>query len=270
LAAVTFATSILGPVSGVAPLVPNGKLVAARGMINGSGPYDVVLDTGASYSIIDTPLAKRLHLAIGERITGVGAGGTFTTHELRPLRIAIGGAAFTTSGARTAMLNDPSHPHIDAIVGYDFFSAFAVTVDRTSHRVTMASHAGWVPPVCDWVPLTFHRHWPYVPARITVAGKTVTRSVLFDIGSEDDIDSDVVVAAPDKKIIAAGVGLGGRQFRAYVGTVDAVEIGRARVTHVRGVYSSDLQAIWLLGGGISGRFNYTVDYAGRRLCLVSR
>jgi hypothetical protein len=143
-------------------------------------------------------------------------------------------------------------------------------VDRTSHRVTMKAHTGSTPPVCDWIPLTFRRHWPYVPARITVAGKTATRNVLFDIGSEDDIDSDVVAAAPDKKMVSAGVGLGGRRFRAYVGTVDAVTIGHTRVTDVRGVYSSDLQAIWLLGGGISGRFNYTIDYARRRLCLVPR
>ena len=95
------------------------------------------------------------------------------------------------------------------------------------------------------------------------------RDVLFDIGSEDEIDSDTVAAAPDRKEITAGVGLGGRRFRAYVGTVDAVRIGSARVTHVRGVFSSDLQAIWLLGGGISARFNYTVDYAGRRLCMLA-
>jgi hypothetical protein len=103
---------------------------------------------------------------------------------------------------------------------------------------------------------------------ITVAGNGARRNVLFDSGSEDEIDSDVVGRAPDRKAVSAGVGLGGRRILAYTGTVDAVQIGSERVARVRGVGSDDPQAIWLLGGGISGRFDYTIDYAGRRLCLT--
>jgi hypothetical protein len=267
---VTIAAGTFPATGGTATLVPNGKLVAARATINGSGPYVFVLDTGASYTIVDAPLAKRLHLKLGERITGVGAGGEFTTRELSPIRMTVGSAAYTTHGARAANINDPARPHIDGIVGYDFFSQFAVAINRTKHQITMVPNGEWTGPACDWIPITFHRHWPYIPVTITIAGKGLKRNVLFDTGSEDDIDSDVVTHAPGRKSITAGIGLGDRRFTAYSATVDAVAIGNQRVRNVTGVGSNDLQAIWLLGSGISQHFDYTLDYAGRRLCLMSR
>jgi hypothetical protein len=270
LTAATIAAGALPAAGGTAMLVPNGKLVAARATINGSGPYVFVLDTGASYTIVDAALAKRLHLKLGERITSVGAGGEFTTRELSPIRMTAGSAAYMTRGARAANINDPARPHIDGIVGYDFFSQFAVTVDRSKHQITMVPNDEWTAPACDWIPITFHRHWPYVPVTITIAGKASKRNVLFDTGSEDEIDSDAVTRAPGRKSITAGVGLGDRRFTAYSATVDAVVIGHQRVTNVTGVGSNDLQAIWLLGSGISQHFNYTLDYAGRRLCLMAR
>src|SRR5208337_2228820 len=52
----------------------NGQQIVLPVSINGSGPYNFLLDTGAQITTIDSTLAAQLHLATGGAATIAGTG----------------------------------------------------------------------------------------------------------------------------------------------------------------------------------------------------
>jgi predicted aspartyl protease len=101
--------------------------------INGEGPFDFVLDTGATLTCVDQTIAERLQLPARRGAVGVGAGiegagriGLVTLDSLR-----LGGAA---ASALDACVLDLAHTEvigvgIDGLLGLNFLRQFRVTLD---------------------------------------------------------------------------------------------------------------------------------------------
>ena len=68
-----------------------------RGSINGSRPLEVVLDSGASVSIVTPQLAEELHLKTGETTAaaGPGKGGDTLLHIIPNATLKLGGTTLT-------------------------------------------------------------------------------------------------------------------------------------------------------------------------------
>jgi predicted aspartyl protease len=101
--------------------------------INGEGPYDFVLDTGATLTCIDAALAAELDLpearGIGAVATGIGGGGATTIVRIESLTV---GSA--TSGEMTACHLDleqfrAAGIEIQGLLGLNFLRSFTVTLD---------------------------------------------------------------------------------------------------------------------------------------------
>jgi len=101
--------------------------------INGQGPFDFVLDTGATLTCLDQRLVDRLELPTRRHGTAVGAG-VEATGRLELVRldsVRIGGAgASDLSGC----VLDLAHTRaigvdIDGLVGLNFLRSFRVTLD---------------------------------------------------------------------------------------------------------------------------------------------
>lgn len=112
---------------------PGGAAILVPVSINGEGPFDFVLDTGATLICIDQALADSLALppvrgAIG---LGAGAGGTGQLRlvELDSVRVA-GAVATDINGCALDLSHvagvgfDP-----DGLLGLNFLKSFRVTVD---------------------------------------------------------------------------------------------------------------------------------------------
>jgi predicted aspartyl protease len=101
--------------------------------INGTGPYDFVLDTGATLTCIDSALAAELELpearGIGAVATGIGGGGATTIVRIESLTV---GSA--TAGEITACLLDleqfrAAGIEIQGLLGLNFLRSYTVTLD---------------------------------------------------------------------------------------------------------------------------------------------
>src|SRR5215469_9351368 len=105
-------------------------------LINGAGPFDFMLDTGTTNTIIDRKLAEELHLPL----VGKGTVATFQNEAVIPVvhagSISLAGAnvhgmdifAITNFAIRTP------HVRVRGTLGEDFMRHFDVLIDNT-HRL---------------------------------------------------------------------------------------------------------------------------------------
>lgn len=111
--------------------------------VNGQGPFDFVIDTGATLSCVDTRLAERLTLrsradrsAMGATAGGVGQ---IRIVELDSLR--VGEARASELGACIVDLAHARDVGVEAqgLLGLNFLRAFRVTFDFQRNVLTLAA-----------------------------------------------------------------------------------------------------------------------------------
>ena len=112
---------------------PNDAAIIVSVKINGQGPYDFVLDTGATFTCLDEGLADQLKLpewkgSFGTVVVGPGGGG------MRLLKIdmlEVGGAKASGLVACSIDLNRIAPPGlgIKGLVGLNFLKSYRVTID---------------------------------------------------------------------------------------------------------------------------------------------
>lgn len=132
-----------GNVARIRPRIVGRSLVIVPVMLNSSGPYDFVLDTGARLTIVDRSLASELHLArLGPtHVTGVGTymnaeyGGLETlqagTHAIKQPLILI-------QDLRWVQQNDR---HVRGILGSNFLKHYDLLIDY-EHRILCLDNTG--------------------------------------------------------------------------------------------------------------------------------
>jgi hypothetical protein len=113
----------------------DGYLIIVQAMVNGTGPFSFLLDTGTTRTVIDTDLARQLQApAIGEvAITTVLHMRQDKLVQLQDVR--LGEASVSSLGAvvdklaRQKMLA----PGIRGVLGEDFLSKFDILIDYKQH-----------------------------------------------------------------------------------------------------------------------------------------
>jgi len=112
---------------------PGGGALVVPVIINGHGPFDFALDTGATLTCIDLAVARRLGLAEerGASAVGAGMGGAGRIPLMRLDSLRVGGAR---AGEMMACALDLQHARavglgIDGLLGLNFLRAFRVTLD---------------------------------------------------------------------------------------------------------------------------------------------
>lgn len=116
--------------------------------IDGSGPYTFALDTGASTSLVDTPLAQKLNLQpVG---TPAPISGIASTTPAQPIRIAhwhVEGLTLPADTAVAADLNGAQRGSgLKGLVGSDVWRMLGtITIDYKAQTLTVA-HQGALAP----------------------------------------------------------------------------------------------------------------------------
>ncbi|PIE89901.1 MAG: hypothetical protein CR997_08780 [Acidobacteria bacterium] len=118
----------------------NGIVVAVT--INGSGPYDFILDTGASTTIISPSLVGRLHIEVDEEnIPLVGLSGKNVTGKRVKLdTISLGDLSVEKLVCTSFEVTTLRQKEIHGLLGQDFLNYFVVEIDSSSQRITLKKH----------------------------------------------------------------------------------------------------------------------------------
>jgi predicted aspartyl protease len=114
-------------------------VVVVQARVNDTGPYRFLVDTGATVTIVNASLAKRLHLAaLPVSVQGVGAGGRFSTRA-STASIAVGGARQDRVLVATFDLTDIENAvgAVDGAIGYNFLKAYRVTLDYPGSKLCL-------------------------------------------------------------------------------------------------------------------------------------
>ncbi|MGI9089804.1 MAG: retropepsin-like aspartic protease [Gemmatimonadaceae bacterium] len=120
-----------------------GAAIAVPVYINGHGPVDLILDTGATLTCVDDELARELALPQRVGAIGVGAsvGGTGPLRLVRVDSLRVGGArasditvcALDLQGLRAIS------PNVHGLLGLNFLKSFRVTINFQRRILTLAT-----------------------------------------------------------------------------------------------------------------------------------
>lgn len=145
---------------------------------------DVLLDTGASITTIDTSYARSIGLPHGQKIAGHGAGGNVDAELVSGLSLQVGGVRLDKLNAGVLDLSAVSRAigrPINVVLGRDFFNSAVVSIDWATGKLWVRSHDAFRPaPGATEVPLS--RNGPFNTISISIAGASPIKALL-DLGS---------------------------------------------------------------------------------------
>jgi hypothetical protein len=265
-----------------------GDHVCVDAMIDGSGPFNLVLDTGMPIPgvlLLENERVGALHLAdSGQRVAIAGAGGKPGTTQA----LAVPGLTATMGDLKmeklSALLVPPRPgfpPAIDGVIGGSLFFKFVVRIDVDHERLELFDPSAWTPPEgASVVPFERQRGMAFVDIGVAIADEEPVKAhVVIDIGAGHALSLNTHeggrLAPPANAIDSTlGRGLNG-VVRGKSGRVRRVQIGSFTFSNV--VTAFPVEAHQNPGGAdfydgnlgeeILRRFVVTFDYAHDRMVL---
>ena len=119
---------------------PAGVVAFVKVYVKGKGPFAFSVDTGASHSVIDFEVVRKLGLkTIGDPVTITGIACSGTAGWLRMAKWRAGGIRLPATKIQTI---DMPSPEIDGLLGSDVLSTFGtITIDYEGERLLIAEAA---------------------------------------------------------------------------------------------------------------------------------
>jgi predicted aspartyl protease len=110
--------------------------------INGVGPFDFLVDTGSTDTVIDRKLAEELHLLSAGKMTVETAEGEAVTPLVQTDSLSMGGA--TVRGLSLGVVNHYADllPKVRGSLGEDFLRTFDLLIDNRRHLIHFEFGAG--------------------------------------------------------------------------------------------------------------------------------
>ena len=111
---------------------PAKPLVLVPAYINGQGPYDFILDTGAGTTVLSKDLAEELGIEAGESKEARGAGGGLRVTLSRANSFSVGASEQKNVEVALLDMNELSKncgiDKLAGIVGYNYLKKYTVTI----------------------------------------------------------------------------------------------------------------------------------------------
>jgi predicted aspartyl protease len=253
--------------------------------VNGQGPFDFILDTGAGTSLLSPALAGRLKIEATGSKQGQTAGGKVTVALGQVRSLSLG--EFTLPQVEIGIV-DLSHiagaigANVDGDLGYNFLRHFRLSIDYRTNDLRLDD-----PKRFDEVG---GRALTEVPMRLAAATKPLILLDTFvngrgpfqfalDTGTSTSAMSASLAAELGVRDIPMGpVTTGGPQLELTAGKVDSMQVGGARIQQLTVVIGPFLAILSEAAGvaldGIVGynflrHYKVTIDYPNLVLSLFS-
>lgn len=290
--AVPFVFNRAGRQKAHVPIGMQRNLLVISATLNGAGPYNFLLDTGVSTSIITSPtLADSLRLRHGQKFRVVGAGGIdsgLLAYQTDSVRVVLPGvvAPFMTwlvLSEEVLNLSGYVGVRIHGIMGSELFRSFVVTL-RPEQGMMVLNHPATyqAPDGKQWstIPLTLQNNKAYFTTPVQLNDSlTLPLKLVLDTGASHalslELDSDPCLMGPAQRLPAdLGRGLTGT-VRGYLGRVVTLQLGRYTLRSVLTSFPdagdvhgrAETARNGNIGNELLKRFLFVVDYPHQRLLL---
>lgn len=116
-------------------------LIVVPVFANGRGPYQFVVDTGASRTCVSQRLATDLGLATTESARGVGGGGGISVAPATLDSLSVGNATVRDHAVGVVTFLDALARHVgeplDGVIGYNFLNQYRTTIDYPRQTLSL-------------------------------------------------------------------------------------------------------------------------------------
>ena len=226
-------------------------------------PVTLILDSGASASVLSLEAARRLHLATGRAVSIDGVDASASAFAIAPVSatasgVSVGYIAMAVDLSRAAQL---CSRHVDGLIGAGFFDHRITQIDYDRKCIRLL---GTAPTGAESLPLQACNGVYCVPVSVNGSHPRWTR---LDTGCNDELHWVVPrrSAVPAHRDVSIGF-----ITNTDDETVVAVRLGRLTLPHVAATLHGT--AIFpgeagLLGGGILSQYCVTIDTVGGKLLL---
>jgi hypothetical protein len=274
------------------PVQVQRNLLVISAYINGHGPYNFLLDTGVSMSILTSnTLADSLGLRHGDQLRIVGAGGGDTgllAYQSDSVRVSMPGVvaphmSWVVLADNLLDLSGFVGTRIHGIIGSELFRSFVVTLLVEQGRIELTNPAAYrAPRGRRWasLPLSLERNKAYLTTPVQLNDTlTLPLKLVLDTGASHalslELDSDPRLTGPTQRLATdLGRGLTGI-VRGYLGRVQQLQLGRYKLRSVLTSYPDagdvhrrvDVPRNGNVGYELLKRFTTVIDYPHQRLLL---
>lgn len=274
------------------PLQLQRNLMVVSARLNGAGPYNFLLDTGVSTSILTSPsLADSLHLHHGQMFRVVGAGGLesgLLAYQADSVRLELPGVVapnmtWLVLSEDVLNLSGFIGMPIHGILGSELFHSFVVTLRPEEGHIVLDSPTAYqAPKGRQWaqLPLSLENGKAYFTTQVQLTDSlTLPLKLVLDTGASHalslELDSDPRLRGPARRLPAElGRGLTG-MVRGYLGRVPTLHLGRYVMRSVLTSYPDaadvhrriDVPRNGNIGYELLKRFSLVIDYPHQRLLL---
>ena len=251
--------------------------------VNGEGPFEFILDTGAGTSLLSSDLAKKLNIKIISTKEGQSAGGKISVSLAKVDSLAVGQVKLDDVDVGIVDLDNIAKTigtKIDGDVGYNFLKHFRITIDYHNCEIRFDE------------PRRIERLGRSAKAEVPMRLASLAKSLLLvqvhanghgPFQFAIDTGTSTTAIAPE---LAQQLGFegspvgplttGGAQVNVTAGTLESFQIGRARIDDlvvvVADFFSMLSQAVGARLDGIVGynflrNFRVVIDYPGEKFRL---
>ena len=252
--------------------------------VNGRGPFDFILDTGAGTSLLTPDLAKELNVEILGSKEGQSAGGKVAVSLGRAASLAVGGAQLDDLDlgiVDLAHIGATVGAKIDGDLGYNFLRHFRVTIDYRKCEIRLDDPSR--------VESVEHRAKTEVPIRLANAAKPLILVDVYLNGSGPfpfaiDTGTSTTAIKPEVAkqlgINTAPIGAGktaGAEVKVQAGSLQSFQLGGAKIEDMAVVVADFFEMLSKAVGaelaGIVGynflrNYNVVIDYPNETLRLL--
>lgn len=229
-----------------AQLLASGMSIGVQ--VNGNGPFQFLVDSGADRSVIGAALAKRLGLPAGERVrlndvVGATDIGTFLVEDLK-----VGNS--TTFGVSAPALPEKSLG-AQGILGVDALADRRIMLDFENRKITLEDATTPEATAAGEIVVVGHRrHGQLILTEVRVEGLPIY--ALIDTGSDVTIGNIALLEKvagsrhPPEQVAVELNSVTGRSMPATAVLMKRIEVGGLRIRNLR-VAFADVAPFALFG-----------------------
>jgi hypothetical protein len=252
--------------------------------VNGSPPYDLILDTGMGFDgvyLFHKEFANEIDTtgSIEVRVPGAGSGEASTAVMIESGRLEFGDV--TVDSQRVIISNSPHTQGFptDGVIGWNLFGHYTVEINYDTELITLHDTAAFKAD-SSWfsLPITLKNGLPFFESKVEVIdGEILDMTMYIDLASGDAIE---LLTGPNQKYTLPealdsgylATGLSG-DIHGYRGWSRHLWLGDFMLSDIATLFapekvrSKQEGADGILGNDCIRRFNVVFDYTNRQLHL---